>query len=536
MFQVIKPILKFFFIAAILSIVMYIIGMIFLLIWELFAPVTKPVQIITQALGLLIGYIIAFVIVYKNWKKKRVVSKHIKDLNKKTTFKESTYTINFNTNKGKLKLNNPFRGIFVVGGAGSGKSESIAIPLIKNFVEQDYSGLIYDFKFPSLANEVESFLKLKGSDLKHFYLDFNNPYQSYRVNPLAPEYILNTSYAREYAQSIISNLMKETIKKPDYWSRSATDLLTACIWYLKSERPRICDLPHVLAMITSPSRPLLECLQRNVQTAQMTISLFDAMERGSENQLSGVLGTLQSAISQINTPEICYIFGSNDFSLDLNNPKNPSVLTVGNYPTLSSTFAPLCSLVITVTSKLMNQQGKHHSFLMLDEAPTIYIPNFEMIPNTARSNKVATVYMCQDLSQMVDMYGQEKADNITASLNTHFYGRVAYSKTAETLSKQFGKSDRYYVSRSKSAKPLTISTSGKSQSVQERERIKPNEFLNFDIGRFAGIAVESNMKEFDLNFKQEQRPETTLLSEFKQTDMFEYYNQVREEVDLLLGR
>lgn len=111
-------------------------------------------------------------------------------------------------------------------------------------------------------------------------MDFNNPAASYRVNPLNPRYLPNTSYAREYAQAIISNLMKESIKKPDFWTRSATDLLTACIWYLKEERPDICDLPHVLAMITSNDTALLKTLQKNVQTAQMTVSIYNAMERG----------------------------------------------------------------------------------------------------------------------------------------------------------------------------------------------------------------------------------------------------------------
>lgn len=39
----------------------------------------------------------------------------------------------------------------------------------------------------------------------------------------------------------------------------------------------------------------------------MTMSIFSAMERGADGQVSGVVGTLQSAIAQINTPELMYI-------------------------------------------------------------------------------------------------------------------------------------------------------------------------------------------------------------------------------------
>lgn len=36
------------------------------------------------------------------------------------------------TEAGGVQLGNPFRGVFVLGAAGSGKSESIAVPLLEN--------------------------------------------------------------------------------------------------------------------------------------------------------------------------------------------------------------------------------------------------------------------------------------------------------------------------------------------------------------------------------------------------------------------
>ena len=117
-----------------------------------------------------------------------------------------------------------------MGAAGSGKSESIAVPLLSEFIRNDFSGLVYDFKFPTLGQDVQSFISANGNEIKHHYIDLNNPEQSPRVNPIQPDYLLITSYAREFAQAIVANLIKESIKKPDFWNRSATDLLTACIW------------------------------------------------------------------------------------------------------------------------------------------------------------------------------------------------------------------------------------------------------------------------------------------------------------------
>lgn len=467
-----------------------------------------------------------------------------KGKNKKNNkFKESVNAITLNTQKSSIVINNPFRGFFVLGAAGSGKSESIGVPLLEQFIQKDFCGIVYDFKFPTLANDVAYFITANRNkrecNLKHYYLNFNNPASSHRVNPLNPKYLPNTSYAREYAQAIISNLMKESISKPDFWSRSATDVLTACIWYLKEEQPQMCDLPHVFAMITSDDIALVNKLQENPISQQMTMSLYNAMQREADNQVAGVIGTLQGIIAQINTPELMYIFGADDFSLDVNDPTNPSIVTVGSYPTLTTTFAPLCSLVITVATKLMNQPNKNPSFVLLDEAPTVFIPNVEVLPNTGRSNKIATVLMCQDLAQLADGYGKDKADVLFAACNNHFYGRVASSKTSEILSRQFGKEDKTYItSNTGSSQGSSFSRNkGTSESIQERDLLKPSEFLTLDVGEFAGIVVESNTSMFKKHFLQTYRMPLQLIN--NETNYNEdincFYRSVREDINNLLG-
>src|SRR5690554_3338182 len=50
------------------------------------------------------------------------------------------------TDKGPLHVHNVFQGIMVQGGAGAGKSASIIEPAIKQWVDQNMSMTIYDFK------------------------------------------------------------------------------------------------------------------------------------------------------------------------------------------------------------------------------------------------------------------------------------------------------------------------------------------------------------------------------------------------------
>lgn len=127
------------------------------------------------------------------------------------------WAVSIPTHENPVVVGNPFRGIFIAGAAGSGKSESVAVPLLLEFIRKGFAGIVYDFKFPALDNDISSFLNATGSDLRHFRLNFSNPYRTDFVNPIQPEYVPNTSYAREYAVSIVANLTKESIKNPDFW-------------------------------------------------------------------------------------------------------------------------------------------------------------------------------------------------------------------------------------------------------------------------------------------------------------------------------
>src|SRR5690606_33468648 len=146
--------------------------------------------------------------------------------------------------------------------------------------------------------------------------------------------------------------------------------------------------------------------------------------------------------SKINTEEVYYLTTKSDFSLDLNNPNSRGMLVIGNSPILATTYSPIIGLILTSISKQLNQQGKEKSIFMLDEFPTVYVPNVEQLPATARSNKVATILACQDIAQMVDKYGKEKADTILSNLGNQFYGRTTNPQTAQRVSQIFGKADK----------------------------------------------------------------------------------------------
>lgn len=411
----------------------------------------------------------------------------------------SNYFFKIGASPEDIYIFNPFRSIFVSGTAGSGKSVSFAFNLLMQAVKQNYSIIQYDFKSPILTDYLESLKIHFNANFSHYYINFNDVEYSHRVNPLNPKFLPNSTYAREYATAIVFNLLPESLKHNDFWIRSATDLLTACIWYLKEEHPDKCTLPHVCNLILNDDKELLSLLQLHPETADMTVSIYNAMKRKADAQLAGVVGTLQSAIAKINTPVINYILSGNDFDLDINNPNDPKYVSIGSTPDLADTFSPVISLIFTVAFKQMNKQNKHHSFVLLDEGPTLFIPKLESLPATARDNKVSLCYMCQDISQMVDMFGQTKAEVIISNLNSQFWGKSTNPKSAEHISRMFGKYDKAFetLSRSKGESKGfstgvrnfgrntgTHESTSTNESIHERSRVKPQEVLELETGEF----------------------------------------------------
>jgi type IV secretory pathway TraG/TraD family ATPase VirD4 len=221
-------------------------------------------------------------------------------------------------------------------------------------------------------------------------------------------------------------------------------------------------------------------------------SLSVAIANEAERQVSGMMGSLQIALARLNNPEIFWVLSGDDFELDLNDPEDPKFLCIGTNPTLSDTLAPVVSLIINVALKLMNQQDKWHSMIMLDEGPTLYIPNFDQIPATARSNRLATVYMAQDISQMVQSYGHVNAEVILGNLNNQLFGRVSNPRTAAHVSKLFGQTDKEVVEKSQH------SHHGRNLSyrIRETEILKPQAVMNLGVGEFAGLTVGKSNEAF----------------------------------------
>tara|TARA_R110002050_G_C8929333_1_gene511916 strand:+ start:1274 stop:1807 length:534 start_codon:yes stop_codon:yes gene_type:complete len=146
-----------------------------------------------------------------------------------------------------------------------------------------------------------------------------------------------------------------------------------------------------------------------------------------------------------------------DFTLDINNPKEPKILCVGNNPDRQNIYGAALGLYNSRIVKLINKKHQLKSSVIIDELPTIYFRGLDNLIATARSNKVAVCLGFQDYSQLTRDYGDKESKVIQNTVGNIFSGQVV-GDTARVLSERFGKI-------LKKRQSMTISRQDKTTSI-----------------------------------------------------------------------
>lgn len=397
-------------------------------------------------------------------------------------------------NKGWINVVNPFRASMVLGTPGSGKSYAIVNNYIKQQIEKGFAMYIYDYKFPDLSeiayNHLLHHLDAYKVKPQFYVINFDDPRKSHRCNPINPAFMTDISDAYESAYTIMLNLNRSWIQKQgDFFVESPIILLAAIIWFLKIyEKGKYCTFPHAIEFLNRPYAQIFPILTSYDELANYLSPFMDAWEGGAQDQLQGQIASAKIPLSRMISPALYWVMTGDDFSLDINNPKEPKVLVVGNNPDRHNIYSAALGLYNSRIVKLINKKKQLKSSVIIDELPTIYFRGLDNLIATARSNKVAVCLGFQDFSQLTRDYGDKESKVIQNTVGNVFSGQVV-GETAKTLSERFGKVLQQRQS-------MTINRNDKSTSIstQMDSLIPASKISNLTQGIFVG-AVSDNFDE-----------------------------------------
>ena len=302
---------------------------------------------------------------------------------------------------GFINIVNPFRGTFVVGTPGSGKTFSLIEPFIRQHSEKGFAMVVYDYKFPTLATKLyyqyrknQHLGKIPEGCLFNI-INFVNVEYSRRVNPIQQKYIPNLAAAQETAETLVESLQKgkkDSGGSDQFFQTSATNFLAACIYFFVNydKKPydedgnelvaeykvdenthhrkltgrvfrdntmqekvqpaywigRYSDMPHVLSFLNHSYEEIFEVLETDPEVYPLLGPFMTAFKNKAMEQLEGMIGTLRVQISRLATREAYWVFSGDDFDLKVSDPKHPSYLLIANDPEMESIIGALNAMIL----------------------------------------------------------------------------------------------------------------------------------------------------------------------------------------------
>ena len=416
-----------------------------------------------------------------------------------TRLMENEYSVNLPTrfyykkrwNNGFVNIVNIFRACMVIGTPGSGKSYAIVNSYIRQLIAKGFAIYIYDYKFDDLSTIAYNSL-LKNMDKyevkpRFYVINFDDPRRSHRCNPINPEFMTDISDAYEASYTIMLNLNRTWIEKQgDFFVESPIILLAAIIWYLKIYKNGIyCTFPHAVELLNKPYSDLFTVLTSYPELENYLSPFMDAWKGGAQDQLQGQIASAKIPLTRMISPQLYWVMTGNDFSLDINNPKEPKLLCVGNNPDKQNIYSAALGLYNSRIVKLINKKRQLKCAVIIDELPTIYFRGLDNLIATARSNKVGVLLGFQDFSQLTRDYGEKESKVIQNTVGNIFSGQVV-GETAKTLSERFGKVLQQRQSVSINRQDVSTSINTQLDSL-----IPASKIANLSQGTFVGAVADN---------------------------------------------
>lgn len=393
-----------------------------------------------------------------------------------------------------LPINSPETGIYILGGQGSGKTKSVIEPILYKMIKKGYSGILYDYDYHSeihnksfslthLAHHcIENFTN-KNNKINFLSINFEDLTRTHRINPIASEYIKDREKLSQAIHSFLLNLNPGTTQKQDFWYNNTVALLKSVIVFLANKFPEYCTFPHAIQLGLQENEYFISAIASDPEARSYAGPILDAAG-GSQEQFVGVISSLKIALDKLLSKNFAWVLSGENMLPIVNDPSSPWIVCLGNTPTKKDIIAPILAMLTSMMVSDMYAHGRNKSFVMIDELPTIVLPNLSDIPATARKYGISTVVALQNIPQLEDAYGMTGAQKIESSFANQFIGRGPLH-SAKYLSDMMGKITKETTSTTQTDKKLSTTVHQKEELL-----ITPQDAMSLPTGLFMGKVVD----------------------------------------------
>lgn len=420
---------------------------------------------------------------------------------------QADLSYSFQTDQGVLTVHSAEQHIYVQGGSGAGKSDSILKPTLYQHAFKDFPALIYDFKGnpPTLGKTAHTaYVHATLDGIKHKtqlkYLNFADVTRSNRVNCFSPRYLVDNADIHQTIAVFLKNFSKEFMEgKGDVWYKGAKAIWVALITrFLNDDELRpLCNLPVINQLLmTDDKEALIEFIIEDERAREQLNSVADA-KGGNIKQFTGYITAANDMCSMLAEKNLYWLMSEDSINLNINTKEEPTFFCIASDEAKKDVYNPIVAMIITVASKYFLQQNKLPTLFQLDEIYTVYLENLPEQANVFRSNGVCLQIGNQMPAQLVDRYGQSKAKIIMGACGNVFVGQSSDSESSEGLVKLLSDVDKHSVSQSTSESNISVSDGLKRQKAREVRDIASQ-----PAGTFTGKIANGKPAFFSASFER----------------------------------
>ena len=376
---------------------------------------------------------------YAHWEKENEIKKALTKISLQEEIQKSGLPVVYDGNNCYITKNDSHT--LVVGSTGSGKTQTIILPLIKLSMLANESLVINDVKGDLYVKTASEFKK-RGYNV--IVLDFDNSKYGNYYNPLTLPYNLYQDSDYDKALNILESIGyylfsdKETLNMDPFWINSSIDYFTGlCLYLFKNDKePSLKDIFELAISFTDDNK-CNTFLKEIGKGNNIYYSLSGTLEAPKDTR-GGIISTftqrLKKFISKVNLSDM---LSKSDFDIKDVINKKTVIYIVSGYYDYSNNLIPLFINQLFETINLCDNKKRIN--IILDEFDRLIpIKNFSEIMSYSRSIGINYTVVIKSFLDLINMYGEKDAKLLSFCFNNYIYLYANDINTLEGFSKLCG--------------------------------------------------------------------------------------------------
>ena len=376
---------------------------------------------------------------YARWASKEEILNHTTRLNKEDEVKKSGVTFMYDDKN--LYINDSEAHALVIGGTGSGKTQTTIMPQLylsikagESFITNDHGGELFE-QFSGLAKE---------NGYKVQVINFRDMTKGNNYNPLYVPYTLykkgNVDDAIELVENVGYNLLSD-FQKTDadpFWEQSSINLFTGLALYLfnkaKIEEININSIVNLCYK--------LDDIKNDIQDKSSIVYTYLSPIIDAPTETKGsIISVFKQKIAIITSRDaITKLLCNNNIDLDNIKEEKTALFVIGDGKYSSIIMPMILSQVYCLTR--LKEPNERRLNIILDEFGLIKpIKNFIDILTHSRPLRIKLTLVVQSILHLENVYGSRTTDFIRMQIAITIFLLATDIHTLEVISKECGRID-----------------------------------------------------------------------------------------------